>query len=172
MHPKQEREKLDHLWTPWRMPYIRGERKPTEGCIFCSLPSDENSQQVIVRSKHVFVTLNLYPYNNGHLMVVPYEHIQSQEQLDTEALTDLMVTVNKAMGALRKVYNPAAFNLGANIGAAAGAGIAEHYHFHIVPRWSGDANFMTVVGNTRVIPDTLENTYRELKQAWQELYGE
>lgn len=163
---------MDHLWTPWRMPYIRGEKKSAEGCIFCSLATEENSQQVIARSKHVFVTLNLYPYNNGHLMVVPYEHIQTQEQLDTEALTDLMVTVNKAMGALRKVYNPAAFNIGANIGAAAGAGIAEHYHFHVVPRWSGDANFMTVIGETRVIPDTLENTYRELKQAWQELYGE
>ena len=154
------------------MPYIRGEKKPVEGCVFCSLATDENSQQVIARSKHVFVTLNLYPYNNGHLMVVPYDHIQTQEQLETEALTDLMVTVNRAMGALRKVYNPTAFNLGANIGAAAGAGIAEHYHFHIVPRWSGDSNFMTVVGHTRVIPDTLENTYWELKQAWQELYGE
>jgi ATP adenylyltransferase len=155
------------------MAYIRGEKKPVEGCIFCALAADvDNDTQVIARSSHVFVTLNLYPYNNGHLMVVPYEHLQSQEMLDTEALTDLMVTVNKALGALRKVYNPAAFNLGANIGAAAGAGIAEHYHFHIVPRWSGDANFMSVVGDTRVIPDTLENTHRELKQAWQELYGD
>jgi len=155
------------------MAYIRGEKKPVEGCIFCALASDvDNDTQVIARSTHVFVTLNLYPYNNGHLMVVPYEHLQSQEMLDTEALTDLMVTVNKALGALRKVYNPTAFNLGANIGAAAGAGIAEHYHFHIVPRWSGDANFMSVVGNTRVIPDTLENIHRELKQAWQELYGD
>src|SRR5215216_573583 len=164
---------MDHLWTPWRMAFIRGEKKPVEGCIFCALAADvDNDTQVIARSSHVFVTLNLYPYNNGHLMVVPYEHLQSQEMLDTEALTDLMVTVNKALGALRKVYNPAAFNLGANIGAAAGAGIAEHYHFHIVPRWNGDANFMSVVGETRVIPDTLENTYRELKQAWQELYGQ
>jgi ATP adenylyltransferase len=155
------------------MAYIRGEKKPVEGCIFCALAADvDNDTQVIARSSHVFVTLNLYPYNNGHLMVVPYKHLQSQEMLDTEALTNLMVTVNKALGALRKVYNPAAFNLGANIGAAAGAGIAEHYHFHIVPRWSSDANFMSVVGNTRVIPDALENSHRELKQAWQELYGD
>lgn len=155
------------------MAYIRGEKKPVEGCVFCNLAAGvDNDSLVISRSKHVYVTLNLYPYNNGHLMVVPYEHVQTQEALETEALTDLMLTVNRALGALRKVYNPAAFNLGANIGAAAGAGIAEHYHFHIVPRWSGDANFMSVVADTRVIPDTLENTYRELKQAWQTLYGQ
>ena len=155
------------------MAYIRGEKKPVEGCVFCNLAADiHNDTQVIARSKFVYVTLNLYPYNNGHLMVVPNEHIQTQETLETEALTDLMLTINRSIGALRKVYNPAAFNLGANIGSAAGAGIAEHYHFHIVPRWNGDANFMSVVGNTRVIPDTLENTFRELKQAWQELYGD
>jgi ATP adenylyltransferase len=154
------------------MAYIRSDKK-AEGCVFCNLAADvHNDTQVIARSQFVYVTLNLYPYNNGHLMVVPYEHIQTQEALATEALTDLMLTVNRCIGALRKVYNPAAFNLGANIGSAAGAGIAEHYHFHIVPRWNGDANFMSVVGDTRVIPDTLENTYRELKQAWQELYGQ
>ena len=164
---------MDHLYTPWRMAYIRGEKKPVDGCVFCQLAADfDNDTQIIARSEHVFVTLNLYPYNNGHLMVVPYEHVQSPEQMSPEALTDLMVTVNRAMAALRKVYNPAAFNLGANVGAAAGAGIAEHYHFHIVPRWNGDANFMTVVGDTRVIPDSLENSYREIKQAWLELYGQ
>lgn len=161
---------MEHLYTPWRMAYIRGEKKPVQGCIFCTLATETESQQIIAYSEHVYVTLNLYPYNNGHLMVVPYEHVQSQEQLPTEALTDLMVTTNKALGALRKLYNPPAFNLGANLGAAAGAGIAEHYHFHIVPRWPGDANFMTVVGSTRVIPDTLENVYRELKATWEALY--
>lgn len=153
------------------MAYIRSDKQPATGCIFCQLAADVNNDtQVITRSQFVYLTLNLYPYNNGHLMVIPYEHVQSQEELAPEALTDLMVTANKAIGALRHLYNPAAFNLGANIGAAAGAGIAEHFHFHIVPRWDGDANFMTVVGETRVIPDTLENTYRELKQIWQELY--
>jgi ATP adenylyltransferase len=162
---------MDHLWTPWRMAYIRSD-KQADGCVFCNLAADVNNEtQVIARSQHVYVTLNLYPYNNGHVMVVPYEHIQTQESLSTEALTDLMLTVNRCLAALRKVYHPAAYNIGANIGAAAGAGIAEHYHFHIVPRWSGDANFMSVVGETRVIPDTLENTYRELKAAWTELYG-
>jgi ATP adenylyltransferase len=163
---------MDHLWTPWRMAYIRGEKKPVEGCVFCALGADaHNDTQVVARSQFVYVTLNLYPYNNGHLMVVPYEHVQTQESLSTEALTDLMLTINRCIGALRRVYNPAAFNLGANIGAAAGAGIAEHYHFHVVPRWNGDANFMSVVGDTRVIPDTLEHTYLELQKAWQELYG-
>ena len=103
-------------------------------------------------------------------MVVPYEHVDSQEMLPTEALTDLMVTINQALVALRKLYSPPAFNLGANIGQAAGAGIAEHYHFHVVPRWPADSNFMTVLGDTRVIPDTLDNTYRELKAVWQELF--
>jgi len=163
---------MDHLWTPWRMSYIRGEKKPVTGCIFCNkIAGNDDVEQIVARSEHVYVTLNRYPYNNGHLMVVPYEHIETQEALSAEALTDLMLTINRSLGALRKLYNPAAFNLGANIGAAAGAGIAEHYHFHIVPRWPGDANFMSTVADTRVIPDTLDNTYRELKAIWQELYG-
>jgi ATP adenylyltransferase len=163
---------MDHLWTPWRMSYIRGEKKPMTGCIFCNKTTgDDDAEQIVARSEHVYVTLNRYPYNNGHLMVVPYEHVETQEALSPEALTDLMLTINRALGVLRKLYNPAAFNLGANIGTAAGAGIAEHYHFHIVPRWPGDANFMSTVAHTRVIPDTLDNTYHELKAIWQELYG-
>lgn len=154
------------------MSYIRGEKKPVTGCIFCNkIAGNDDVEQIVARSEYVYVTLNRYPYNNGHLMVVPYEHIETQEALSAEALTDLMLTINRSLGALRKLYNPAAFNLGANIGAAAGAGIAEHYHFHIVPRWPGDANFMSTVADTRVIPDTLDNTYRELKAIWQELYG-
>jgi ATP adenylyltransferase len=151
------------------MAYIKGEKKPIEGCVFCNLAASTDGQQVIAHSQHVFVTLNLYPYNNGHLMVVPYEHLASQEQMSTEALTDLMLTVNKSLAVLRKAYNPPAFNLGVNLGQAAGAGIAEHYHFHIVPRWPGDANFMTVIGSTRVIPDSMENIWHDLKAAWDEL---
>ncbi len=162
---------MDHLYTPWRMAYIRGEKKPVDGCIFCNLAvSEDDHNQIIARSEHVFVTLNIYPYNNGHLMVIPYEHVSTPESLATEVLTDLMLTVNRCLAVLRKAYNPPAFNLGANLGPAAGAGIADHYHFHIVPRWPGDANFMTVVSSTRVIPDSLDNTYRELKAAWGELY--
>jgi ATP adenylyltransferase len=164
---------FDHLYTPWRMSYIRGETKAKQGvgCVFCdAVNADDADSLVIARSQHVFVIMNLFPYNNGHLMVVPYQHIETQEKLGGDALTDLIVTVNRAIGALRHVYNPNAFNLGANIGAAAGAGIAAHYHFHIVPRWNGDSNFMSVLGATRVIPDSLENTHRELKAAWQTLY--
>jgi ATP adenylyltransferase len=165
---------MDHLYTPWRMRYIRGETKAKQGdgCIFCDAPAQTDADALIIaRSTHVYALLNLYPYNNGHLMVVPYQHVQTPESLSAEALTDLMLTVNRALGALRALYNPTAFNLGANIGAAAGAGIAAHYHFHVVPRWSGDANFMTVVGETRVIPDTHENTQRALQAKWQGLYG-
>lgn len=162
---------MDHLYTPWRMAYIRGEKKPVEGCVFCNLAaSEDDNQQIIAYSKYVFVTLNIFPYNSGHLMVVPYEHLQTQETMPEEMLTDIMLTVNKSLAVLRKTYNPPAFNLGVNLGQAAGAGIAEHYHFHIVPRWPADANFMTVTGNTRVIPDTLETIYRDLKATWQDLY--
>ncbi len=154
------------------MPYIQGDKKLVEGCILCNkVAGDDDGEYVVAHSQYVFLTLNLFPYNNGHLMIVPYEHVDSQEAMPVEALTDLMVTTNRALAALRKVYNPPAFNLGANLGQAAGAGIAEHYHFHIVPRWPGDTNFMTIIGNTRVIPDSLENTYRELKSTWQALYG-
>ncbi|MCA0453472.1 MAG: HIT domain-containing protein [Chloroflexi bacterium] len=162
---------MDHLYTPWRMAYIRGEKKPVDGCIFCQLATaNHDNQLVIAYADHVYVTLNKYPYNNGHLMIIPYEHVESLEMLPTEVLTDLMLTTNKALAVLRKNYNPPAFNLGANLGAAAGAGIAEHFHFHIVPRWPGDANFMAVVGNTRVIPDTLENVFTELKAGWHTLF--
>lgn len=157
---------MNHLFAPWRMAYIKGEKTPVQGCIFCNkITAVDDAEHMIYRSEHVYITLNRYPYNNGHLMIVPYKHVASQEALDSAALTDLMLTVNRALAALRAAYNPPAFNLGANLGAAAGAGIAEHYHFHIVPRWAGDSNFMTAVGDTRVIPASLDETYRDLKAA-------
>ncbi len=151
------------------MKYLRGEdKKPKVDCVFCAKVTspDDAAEHVVARSQFVYVTLNLYPYNNGHLMVVPYAHVPSPEALPTEALTDLMLTANKAIAALRKVYNPQAFNVGANLGEAAGAGIAEHFHLHIVPRWAGDTNYMTVVAETRVIPDLLEETWRRLREVW------
>lgn len=164
---------MKHLYTPWRMAYIKGEKKPRQGCVFCSkVSSSDADEQVIARSSTVFVTLNRFPYNNGHLMVVPYEHVSSQEELSEQSLTDLMVTVNRSLAVLRDAYGATAFNIGANLGEAAGAGIAAHYHFHVVPRWPGDANFMTTVSATRVIPDTLENTYRDLRASWQKLFPE
>ncbi len=150
------------------MAYIKGEKKPVQGCIFCN--ANDRDDFIIARSEHVYVILNRYPYSNGHLMVVPYTHVGSQEDLHTEALTDLMVTTNRAMHSLRELHHPPAFNLGANIGAAAGAGVAEHFHFHIVPRWPGDANFMTSVGDTRIIPDTLEHTHQQLQAIWKNFY--
>lgn len=164
---------MDHLYTPWRMSYLTGDKKPgPDQCVFCvkAASADEQTdraEHILAKSKHVFATLNLYPYNNGHLMVVPYEHVPSMENLSPDALTDLMLMANRAMAALRKVYNPQAFNVGANIGSAAGAGIAAHFHLHIVPRWSGDTNFMTVVGDTRVLPDLLDETWRKLREAWE-----
>lgn len=154
------------------MAYIKGEKKPVQGCVFCNkIPANDAEEHIIARSEHVYITLNRFPYNNGHVMVVPYEHITSQEQMRVEALTDMMIMVNKMLTVLREAFKPQAFNIGANIGAAAGAGIGAHYHFHIVPRWNGDANFMSIVGDTRIIPDTLDNTYQDLKQTWEKLYG-
>ncbi len=164
---------MKRLYTPWRMAYIKENKNPAQGCLFCQKPAaSDDDEHIVARSEYVYLTLNRYPYNNGHLMVIPYEHVASQEAMSTDALTDMMVTVNHALAVLRRAYNPQGFNLGANLGAAAGAGIAEHYHFHIVPRWSGDVNFMTAISETRVIPDTLDNIYRELKTIWHDMYEE
>ncbi len=159
---------MDHLYTPWRMTYLQGDTPKKVDCVFCTkaASTDDRAEQIVARSEYVFVTLNLYPYNNGHLMVVPYQHVASPELLSPEALTDLMLTTNRTLAALRSVYNPQAFNVGANLGAAAGAGIADHFHLHIVPRWSGDTNYMTITANTRVIPDLLDDTWRKLREAW------
>ncbi len=161
---------MQHLWTPWRMEWIRdskGLRAPEQGCVLCRLGAEEDDL-VVARSQLVYVMLNAYPYNTGHLMVVPFAHSASLEDLDAETLMDLMQTCNRALAALRSLYQPQAFNVGANIGAAAGAGLPDHFHLHIVPRWQGETGFITTIGDTRVIPDTLTNTARELKERWHE----
>lgn len=163
-----------YLWTPWRMPYLRGEtRKPYAGCVFCvkgsgdaSDPEFDQRELVVARSEHVFVALNMYPYNNGHLLVIPYAHAGSLEDLPPDTLTDLMLSTNTALAALRAIYQPDAFNIGANIGASAGAGIPDHVHLHIVPRWNADTNFMTVIGGTRTMPEMLDETWRRLREVW------
>lgn len=158
---------MDHLWTPWRMAYLRGETSKPDHCVFChKVDADDDVELVVHRSTHVYVTLNLYPYSNGHLLVVPYEHVADLSVLSPAVLTDMMVTTQDALTALRVVYNPPAFNIGINLGAAAGAGVAAHLHQHIVPRWPADSNYMTVIASTRVIPDLLPDTYRALKNAW------
>lgn len=151
------------------MPYLRGEEdRQYDGCILCAKvnATDDAAEYVVARTAHMVVALNLYPYNNGHLLVIPRRHVPSIEALETDALTDLMVTVNTGIAALRALYRPDAFNIGANIGSGAGAGIPEHFHMHVVPRWHADSNFMMVTAGTRVVPDLLENTYRELREVW------
>ncbi|MEP7288833.1 MAG: HIT domain-containing protein [Chloroflexota bacterium] len=165
---------MDHLYTPWRMPYLTGEtgeKGSTVSCVFCHKATfvddaKDQAETIVARSKFVFVTLNKFPYNNGHLLVVPYVHVPSIEDLPADALTDLMLTTNHALAALRKVYNPQGFNVGMNLGGAAGAGIAAHMHQHIVPRWAGDTNYLSIIGDTRIIPDLLEDTWRKLRDVW------
>ena len=166
---------MEHLWTPWRLAYVQGKGAPAADCIFCAMaaqPENDGAAHVVARSSHTFAVLNRFPYANGHVMIVPGVHIPSQEDLDTAALTDLMAMTNRAMRVLREYASPSGFNIGANIGAEAGAGIAAHFHFHIVPRWRGDVNFMTSISDTRVIPDSLEHTYSQIKPIWNRLYPE
>lgn len=156
---------MERLWTPWRLEYILASKE--DGCVFCdkvSIGHDE-VEHVLVRGQTVYLALNRYPYNNGHLLVVPYAHVPSLEDLSPEALLEMMLLVNTGLAALRQAMDPHGFNVGANLGRPAGAGITAHVHIHIVPRWSGDANFMTTVAETRTIPETLDQTYARLRAA-------
>jgi ATP adenylyltransferase len=160
---------FQRLWTPHRMAYIRGEGKPDEetGCPFCRVPtlSDEDGL-VVARGRLVYAVLNLYPYNSGHLMVVPYRHVADLTDLHADELVELGTMTQTAMRAMRKAAGPHGFNIGVNQGNVAGAGIAEHLHQHVVPRWGGDTNFMPVVGHTRVLPELLADTRTLLAEAW------
>jgi ATP adenylyltransferase len=146
------------LWAPWRLEYIRGP-KPDE-CIFCAAveANDDAEHHVLARGERCLVMLNAYPYNNGHLMVSPYEHVPSIEELEDGTLLELMHLTQRALGALREAYSPEGFNLGVNQGKIAGAGFDDHVHLHVVPRWGGDTNFMPVIGDTRVLPQSLEDS--------------
>jgi len=160
---------MNYLWSPWRMKYIQSHSELEGSCPFCYLLTQNDGPENLIlhRDEHVFVILNRFPYTSGHLMVVPFEHKSTFEDLSNEILAELMQTTTICMRLLRKLYNPQAFNLGANIGEAAGAGIADHVHMHIVPRWSGDTNFMSSLGQTRVLPEELEETYRRLRTEYQ-----
>lgn len=161
---------MDHLWSPWRMPYLQNHNKEP-GCIFCAaLEKDDGAANLIVyRGKYGFVILNLYPYTSGHLMVVPNQHEASLEGLDTESRGEMMELASIALQVLIAVYKPQGFNIGFNIGEAAGAGVEGHIHMHVVPRWNGDTNFMSTVGGTRVLPEALEESYQRIKDAWREI---
>ena len=151
------------------MEYIAGP-KP-EGCVFCAkqTPGNEAAEHVLLRGHTAYVTLNRYPYNNGHLLVVPYAHMPSLEDLPAETLTELMMLVNQGLAALRLAMKPDGFNIGVNLGKAAGAGIESHVHRHVVPRWYGDTSFMSAVGETRTIPETLDRTYQRLQAGLQSM---
>ncbi len=159
---------MKRLWSPWRMKYIM--RKKGEECIFCEKIADDNDQAnyILQRGETCYVMLNLYPYNNGHLMVSSYRHVPSPEQLEEDELTEMMLLVNRSLKALRRAMRPDGFNIGANIGKAAGSGIEDHVHIHVVPRWDADTNFMPIFAHTRVIPELLDETYQKLKAAWEE----
>jgi ATP adenylyltransferase len=153
---------MERLWTPWRMEYLQAD-KP-DGCIFCMMlaSDDDKSCLILHRGRKAFVVLNRYPYNNGHLMVVPHDHVNTLEDLDDDTLMELMQLVNKGMAALRETMSPHGFNIGVNLGKAAGAGIDDHVHVHVVPRWDGDTNFMAVLAGTRMMPEMLDQTCSRL----------
>lgn len=156
---------MDVKFTPWRMGYIAGP-KPA-GCVFCAAAaSSDDAAHIVARGDHCFVLLNAYPYNNGHVMVVPYEHTADLVALAPEVGQELLALTRRAVEALGRSMHPTGFNIGMNLGEAAGAGIADHLHVHIVPRWSGDTNFMSVIGATRLIPQSLDDTWRVLREAW------
>lgn len=158
---------MDYIWSPWRMKYIQQTNRPKR-CIFCAALEQEDGPENLIaaRGETVFLILNRYPYTSGHVMVVPYEHKPTIEELPAATRADLMEMINRVMGVLRELYRPAGFNLGANIGSAAGAGVAAHVHFHVVPRWAGDTNFMTSVADARVLPEDLEVTYWRIREAY------
>ena len=161
---------MEQLWSPWRMAYLRqaGSSGSSLGCIFCDKPAESRDPEnlIVHRGQQAFVILNRYPYNNGHMLVVPYQHAPTLEALDPPTLTEIMLLANQALAALRGMYGAQAFNLGINIGAAAGAGIAAHVHLHVVPRWPGDTNFLSTLAQTRVIPEDLQETYRLAVAHW------
>ncbi|MCB2210251.1 HIT domain-containing protein [bacterium] len=158
---------MDHLWTPWRMKYIQ-EHHDYEGCIFCLAAAEDNDEENLIffRGEDVFMILNRYPYTSGHVMCVPYAHVDRLHAMSQDARAEMMELTNKAVDVLQQVYTPEGFNVGLNLGAMAGAGLADHLHMHIVPRWGGDTNFMSSVGETRVLPESLDETYERVKTAW------
>jgi ATP adenylyltransferase len=155
---------MDVLWAPWRMVYVSGQHV-VSGCVFCvALGGDDDAKQgILKRAPSAFLMLNGFPYSAGHLMVAPNRHVASPEDLDETESLDLMRLTQQGLGALRAAYRPDGFNLGANLGRVAGAGVEGHLHLHLVPRWAGDTNFMPVVSGVKVIPESLEETFRRLR---------
>jgi ATP adenylyltransferase len=162
---------MDNLWAPWRMTYIAPKIPASQECIFCTLPAAHRDEEnyILYRGEHCFMILNLYPYNPGHLMIAPYQHVNSIEKLESTPLAELMSQAQLALRALRSTMQPDGFNMGINEGKVAGAGFEGHVHLHIVPSWNGDTNFMPVLADVKVMPEHLDNTYRQMKQALDEI---
>ena len=154
------------IWAPWRLPYVKDAGKDAEEeCIFCAAPaaSDDEANLIVHRGERCFVILNLFPYTNGHLMVAPYAHLGSLADLDPETVAEMMALAQKGITVLEEKYAPHGYNVGFNQGRVAGAGVEHHIHMHVVPRWGGDTNFMPVLGDTRVMPQSLEQSYEVLR---------
>lgn len=163
---------VEHLWTPWRFDYVSGADQP-DGCLFCWAvsggPEADPERLVLHRGELNFVMVNKYPYNNGHLMVAPFVHVADLEGAEAGQLEEMMLLTSACEGILRAAYHPDGFNIGMNLGQAAGAGVAGHHHLHIVPRWAGDTNFLTATNETRVVPETPERTYERLLSGFEAL---
>ncbi len=157
---------MERLWTPWRRAFIEADTSDRSSeCFLCTKPAqhDDRANLIVMRSERAYALLNLYPYNNGHLMVAPYVHTGDLGTLDTAIAEEMMRVTQRCVDALQRAYRPDGFNVGMNLGKAAGAGVPDHLHIHVVPRWSGDTNFMPVLGETKVLPETLEQTYDRLQ---------
>ena len=157
---------MDHLWSPWRYRYV-STASPSNACIFCTKPAanDDEGNYIVLRAERNFVLLNLYPYTSGHLMIAPYEHVASLTDAHPDTMAEMMRLAVRCEASLRGLYKPDGINLGMNLGEAAGAGVAGHIHMHMLPRWTGDASFMSTVAETRVLPEELATTYQRLKAA-------
>ncbi len=155
---------MDLLWTPWRFSYLTGVER-TSGCVFCQKVQENNDERnyIVHRGHQNFILLNLYPYTVGHLMIVPYRHIATLQEGEPKELGEMMELIRQSEGALRKIYRPQGLNVGMNIGKSAGAGVEGHLHMHVLPRWEADANFLSVIGETRTLPEELSTTWSKLR---------
>jgi ATP adenylyltransferase len=160
---------MKRLWAPWRLEYILSDK--SKHCVFCTEPDESKDEKnyILYRAKRCYVIMNIFPYNNGHLMVIPYKHVEDLESLPDTTIREMMVVTKDCCRILRETMNPQGFNIGLNVGDAAGAGIKEHLHFHIVPRWHGDTNFMSVLDEVRVMPQHLRETYDLLRPKFKKL---
>lgn len=162
---------MERLWSPWRLAYVTGT-SDAQGCVFCEvLASESAAPLVLFRGDACYVILNLYPYNNGHLMVVPNRHVASLAECSVAELGEMMELTRRAEIALAEAYRPQGLNVGINLGRSAGAGVVDHVHIHAVPRWTGDTNFMSVIGQVRVLPEELDETARRLRPIFERLAG-